>query len=87
MLILAEIIHRIFQLFVLLVVVKVLLSYFVPPYSQIRIFLDQIVEPVLEPIRRILPPMGMFDFSPMVLIIILILLDSILTGIIRSLAV
>ena len=87
MLLLAEIVHKIFQLFVLVVVAKVLLSYFVPPYSQVRLYLDQLVEPALAPIRRYIPAVGMFDFSPMILIIILYLLDSILTGIIRSLAV
>ncbi|MFC1879537.1 hypothetical protein ACFLZW_06445 [Chloroflexota bacterium] len=34
-----------------------------------------------------MPSTGMFDFSPMILIILLMILESILTGILRSLAV
>jgi len=36
----------------------------------------QITEPILGPLRRILPRVGMFDFSPMVAIIILVLIQS-----------
>ena len=82
---LAEIIHRIIQLLVLVVIIKVVLSYFMPPYAKARLYLDRIVEPVLEPIRRILPPVGMIDFSPMILIFLLIIIDSLLTGLLRSL--
>ena len=87
MLILADIVHSVFQFFVLLVVIKVFLSYFLPPYSQFRVYLDRLIDPVLEPIRRRVPTVGMIDFSPMILIVILVILDTILTGIIRSLAV
>lgn len=86
MLLVAEIIHRIIQLLVLVVIVKVFLSYFMPPYAKPRWYLDRYVEPILAPIRRIVPPMGMIDFSPMILIFILMIVDVILTGLLRSLA-
>jgi len=86
MLIVAEIVHRIIQFLVLIVIVKVILSYFMPPYAQVRQYLDRFVDPILEPVRRFVPPVGMMDFSPMVLIFILIILDSIVTGLLRSLA-
>ena len=34
-------------------------------------FVFGLTEPVLDPIRRLLPPMGGLDFSPMVLLFIL----------------
>jgi YggT family protein len=37
-------------------------------------FLYQVTEPVLGPIRRLLPPMGGFDWSPMIAIILLSIL-------------
>jgi YggT family protein len=37
-------------------------------------FLYQVTEPVLGPIRRVLPPMGGFDWSPMIAIILLSIL-------------
>lgn len=63
--------YRIVQLISLLVIVHTLLSYFLPPYHPAREFLGRIVEPMLAPIRRMLPQTGMLDFSPLVLIIAL----------------
>ena len=37
-----------------------------------------ITEPVLAPIRRILPQTGMIDFSPLVLIIVLVVIERVL---------
>lgn len=62
-----------------LVVIKVILSYFLSPYHPVRETLDRLVEPLLSPIRRILPQTGMIDFSPLVLIILLQVLELILT--------
>ena len=44
-------------------------------------FLYQITEPVLEPIRRLVPPLGgMIDISAMVAMIALFFLSSMITG-------
>ena len=40
--------------------------------------LHGVTEPVLAPIRRVLPPMGALDLSPMVLLILLQLLKRLL---------
>lgn len=58
------------QLITLLVIAQALLSFFMSPYHPIRRTIDRLVDPMLAPIRRILPLVGMFDFSPLVLIII-----------------
>ncbi len=34
------------------------------------LFLLSITEPVLQPIRRLLPPMGGMDFSPLIVIVL-----------------
>ena len=86
MLLLANIIHRLIQLLVLVVIVQVILSYFVDPYHPVRRYIDRVVEPMLEPIRRIIPPLGMVDLSPLVLIIVLQILDAIIGSLLRSLA-
>lgn len=36
---------------------------------QVFYFIDRVTEPALAPIRRIIPPMGGLDLSPMILII------------------
>jgi len=71
-------IRSISQLLVLLVIVSVLLSYFMDPYHPIRRSVDSVVEPMLAPIRRVVPLMGALDFSPLVLIILIQLLSNII---------
>jgi YggT family protein len=52
----------------------VVISYFMSPYGSIRQMLDRLVNPLLNPIRRIIPPISGLDFSPFVLIVLLQLL-------------
>lgn len=86
MLIIIRLINILYQLIVLLVFVKIILSYFMDPWNPVRRTVDQIVEPMLAPIRRVIPAVGMFDFSPFVLLILIWIFKSILTGLLLSLA-
>jgi YggT family protein len=57
---------------VLLVLGRVLISWIDPVgRSPVASFLIQTTEPILGPIRRVLPPMGMIDLSPLVVLIVL----------------
>lgn len=85
MILFTNIIHRFFQLLTLVVLIDVVLSYFMAPYHPVRQFMDRIVEPMLRPIRRILPRTGMIDFSPLVLIILLQVLDYLIRSILLRL--
>jgi YggT family protein len=67
---LARIVGFLASLIIIVIVADSLLAYFLSPYHPLRRFLDRIVAPMLAPIRRIVPPVGMFDFSPLVLIIL-----------------
>ena len=82
---LAQLIDLISFLLTLLVIVSVILSYFMPPYQPVRAAIDRIIEPMLAPIRRVIPLVGMVDFSPLILIILIQLVDWILTSILRRL--
>lgn len=84
MVILAQIINTLSQLLVLLVFVSVILSYFMDPYHPIRRGVDNIVEPMLAPIRRIVPLVGMLDFSPLVLILLIQLVARLLIALLLS---
>ncbi len=46
--------------------------------------INALLEPVLAPIRRVIPSAGTIDFSPLVLIIILQIFTIILTSVARS---
>ena len=76
----AQIINILSQLITLLVLLKVILSYFMSPYHPVRQTVDGIVEPLLAPIRRMMPQTGMLDFSPMVLIILVQIVARLLIG-------
>ena len=71
MIILAQIINTIAQVYVWIVIASILLSYFLDPYHPVRQGVDNLVRPLLDPIRKVVPPAGMLDFSPLVLIILI----------------
>ncbi len=68
-------------IFTLLIILKVLLAYFVAPYQPVRMFIDRIVDPLLRPIQRIIPPLGGLDISPLVLLIIVQILGRLIISI------
>lgn len=85
MVLIATLIHRIAQLIIIIVIVQTFLTYFLSPFHPVRQMIDRFVEPMLAPIRRFLPQTGPLDFSPLVLIILLQVLDTLLTSILLRL--
>ena len=68
------------QIYSLIILVRVLMSWVnVDPYNSplARTIID-ITEPVLQPIRNMLPPTGGIDFSPVIAIILLQVLGQFL---------
>jgi len=74
------------DIIVFLVFAHVILSYFMSPYHPIRTTIDRLVEPLLNPIRRVVPLIGMFDFSPLILIILVQLIAGLLVNYLSSLS-
>jgi YggT family protein len=68
-------------LYEVLLLLRILLSWVgLDPYANpITRFLYNITEPLLEPIRSVLPPVGMIDFSPMVAFVLIIALQRALS--------
>ena len=60
--------------FILILFLRVILSWFPPPTGGgatfYRILLD-LTEPILAPLRRMIPPIGMLDLSVTILLIFL----------------
>lgn len=69
--ILIKIVQTLGSLLMLIVIVDILLSYFVSPYNKIRMTLDSIVNPMLNPIRKVVPPIGGLDLSAIVLVMLI----------------
>ncbi len=57
------------QILIIIVIVDVVISYFISPLHPFRNALDSIVNPMLKPIRRAVPLVGMIDFSPIILVV------------------
>ncbi|MDA0264245.1 MAG: YggT family protein [Chloroflexi bacterium] len=82
-------ISGILTLFTIAIFARVILSFVMPmsgarPHPwlvSVNNFIYQITEPVLGPIRRSLPSFGGFDFSPMAVLIILILLQRVVDAV------
>lgn len=51
-----------------LVLIRVLLSWFVSPYSDNPLveMLRRVTDPILRPLQQVIPPMGGLDISPLV---------------------
>ncbi len=75
-----QIIGLLLQLFKLALLARIILSWFpnVDRSNPIIQFLFDITEPVLRPVRAMLPQSGMFDFSPLVVFLIIQVLATIL---------
>lgn len=71
------IINTAFQLYSLALLLRVLFEWLRIPYSGIMRFLWTITEPLLAPIRRLLPSLGGWDFSPIVAYLLIGLLRQI----------
>ncbi len=85
MLVAAQMIGLLANLLIVLIFIWVIVSWVLAPYHPLREALDRIMEPMLGPIRRVVPPLGgTLDLSPMILMILIELLSRILVSLLSS---
>ena len=78
---LANIIDKTFLVLTIAIVVRALITWvpnLVDPRGPIAEFLYTITEPILAPIRSVMPRLGMIDLTPMIAIILLQVVREIL---------
>ena len=89
----ANYVQALFLVYILLIFVYILLNMMFslglrPPYSRvmdwIMNFLRDVSEPYLKIFRRFIPPIGMFDLTPMVAIIVLWIVQMIVVSLIQG---
>lgn len=72
-------INLLFTILYFAVIGRVLMSWLpIPPGNRVAQFLIEITDPVLAPLRRVIPPIGMFDISPIIALVLLEVLKNIL---------
>ncbi|MEZ4594387.1 MAG: YggT family protein [Chloroflexota bacterium] len=87
----ANAVDLIFRAYTILIFARVIFSWIrVDPYhpfwGPILRFVFQSTEPLIQPIRRLLPSMGGLDFTPLILLIGLDLVRSLVVGILIGMA-
>jgi YggT family protein len=89
----ANYVQALFLVYILLIFVYILLNMMFslglrPPYSRwvdaIMNFLRDVCEPYLRIFRRFVPPIGMFDLTPMVAIIVLYIVQYFVVRLIQG---
>ena len=83
--ILIQLVDVIETFFIWMIIISMILSYVMDPYHPVRRTIDSILAPLLNPIRRVVPLVGMFDFSPLVLIILLQVASTLIKSFLRAL--
>ena len=84
----AQILKIVLELYMWVIIIRALLSWVNPdPYNPIVQFLNSITEPVLYRVRQLIPMSSIgIDFSPIVVILVIIFLQSFLVNSIGMLA-
>jgi YggT family protein len=76
--------HVFILLYIFLILAYVITSWIRLPYSpwlnRIQRFLYDVCDPYLRLFRRILPPLGPLDLSPMIAVIALVVVDRVVVG-------
>lgn len=68
----AEILSLVIYIFMFAIIIQVLLSWVNPgAYNPATVLIYRLTEPLMRPARRLLPPIGGLDFSPVVVIVLL----------------
>ena len=72
-------IQVLFQVLIFAILIRALISWFpIGQDSPIIRILDDVTEPILAPLRKVVPRLGMMDITPIVAMIALQILESML---------
>jgi YggT family protein len=86
MILLVNFIDLIFSALTLAIVARALISWLpMDNYNPIVQFLYRITEPILAPIQRVIPPIGMMDITPIVALILLQILQGLIHNVLFGL--
>jgi YggT family protein len=85
---LAIVVDMILSMAMWMLIISALISWVNPdPFNPIVRFLHAVTQPLLKPIRRLVPPLGgRIDISPIILIIVIVFLQAFLVGSMKSYA-
>jgi YggT family protein len=80
--------QALYYVYTILILLYILMSWVQLPYNvwvgRVRTFLHDTVEPYLGIFRRLIPPIGMFDVSPIVALVVLGLVFEIVINVLQG---
>jgi YggT family protein len=83
---LVSLVDLLFTLYTFLILARVLLSWVrMSPYHPVAEWIYRLTEPLLAPIRNMLPPSGMIDWSPMIAMFLVMILRQLTLMVLTSL--
>jgi YggT family protein len=83
---LITIVNLVVTIITIILILNALISWApIEPWHPVRRFLNQLAEPIVRPFRSIVPPVGMFDLSLLVALIVVQLIGRLLTVLLASL--
>ncbi|PMR75926.1 YggT family protein [Billgrantia endophytica] len=78
---LAAVANAILKIYFFALIVMIILSWVAPNASHPgALLVMQLVEPIMAPVRKVIPPLGMIDLSPIVVFIAISIIDGIVVG-------
>jgi len=81
-----SLVQLLFDLYVIVLLARVLLSWVqVDPRNPLVSLINQLTEPLLGPIRNLLPQSTGVDFSPMVAFVVVLIAEQVVLMLLRSL--
>ncbi len=74
-------VNLLFTILSFAIIARALVSWLpIDRYNPLIRVLDQITEPILAPLRRVVPPLGMMDITPIVALILLQILQAMINN-------
>lgn len=75
-----QLLANVIEIYTFVLLIRILMTWIpnLDPHNPIVQMLLQVTDPVLEPARRLIPPIGMIDISPIVVFIALGIIQQLL---------
>ena len=79
-----QLVNVIFDILYWILIARILISWFPhDPYNSFIKVIYQVSDPILEPFKRLIPPIGMVDISPIVAFLALSFLKNVILDLLR----
>jgi len=72
------------SIYSLLIVIRIVFSWVLDYSNKILRFLVRLTDPILEPFRRMIPPLGMFDISAIIVLLLMNFLQRAVAGVLLN---